>query len=867
MREYKIITPDGAPMTVEGPDDATDDELISFAQDQLRQRGNRFAETPVTVRPAETVAATDLERAAKRDGVQRRITAREALDGKGGYKDILENAALFGLSDEASGAADALINIATSPFTGELNPGQAYRDSRDAQRIRINDALARYPVTGLGAQIVGGFLGGAPRGALGAGAAAVDALAGQMTGRQAAMAGAKGGALAGGVAGFGGGTDTESSIVGGVLGAGLGGVLGGAAPAIGNFVGRTWTGLNRLLGRGQENVGRQIVADALAADANTGASAGALMDRSRELGVPAMLADTGENVRGLVASVGRKPGPSRTTVLNAVTERQRGQSDRIRGAIERDFGAITNQPVRAAELQAEARAAASAAREAGIADLGQSAENIGPNVDRLATGSQARDAFGRAYDAARARSNEAYNAPALINPQPIELPTSLFAQDIRSAADRFYGDGGGLMPAEVSGIIDDLAAEGATTRTLTNIDRRLADFAGREKVSGNRSDAAFAENVRRSLSDFVDRAAPAEYRSALANAKAVRAEQGRVFETRDLPRTFANDRFGNPMIGDTSVPERLVRPGAPGGDTADSLIAAVGPEQAEAIMRQELRRTLDSLPELTAANTRALNTRYAEAVQRFPSLANDLVAVNRHASTVAGLTAAEREAGREGTTAIERGYNALGQSPDEISRTINSLNETEVPLFGEGVRNQLANQISRRVDDADKARALIGSPNRRSVLERVFPGEGLDRFSETLAAEQAGNQTFRSVTAGSQTAERQVFDELTSDEGVLDSAVNAGIRGGGLKAFIFDALQSAREAGRFGTGEAGKNVRQSIASLLTETDPALLQQIIRDANADVLARQRAANIVNQGASLTGQQLGVGLTTAGSNLGR
>lgn len=780
MRQYKIITPDGTPMTVEGPDDATDDELISFAQDQLRQRGNRFAETPVTVRPAETVAATDLERAAKRDGVQRRITAREALDGKGGYKDILENAALFGLSDEASGAADALINIATSPFTGELNPGQAYRDSRDAQRIRINDALARYPVTGLGAQIVGGFLGGAPRGALGAGAAAVDALAGQMTGRQAAIAGAKGGALAGGVAGFGGGTDTESSIVGGVLGAGLGGVLGGAAPALGNFVGRTWTGLNRLLGRGQENVGRQIVADALAADANTGASAGALMDRSRELGVPAMLADTGENVRGLVASVGRKPGPSRTTVLNAVTERQRGQGERIRGAIDRDLGPITNSFDEGDALLATARETSRPLYAAAYAEPA----NTSAELEALMQTPTGRQAMSRAY---RIAADERRN-PASLGFTLDEAGNPVLNGSPTAALDQVTAARGELD-----------AAQAAYRSARDNSDGASME-AARSRIENARANL---RTVEQALAE-----APAEGSAAMTGAPTV---QTLDYVKRGIDDVL--DQYRSPLTG------KLVL------DEAGRAVEGVRSQFVSEVDR------------LHPGNYAAARAAYAGP-------------------------AASRQA-------LQEGADALNWSPQELERRIANMDPGQVPFFAQGYRNSLANNLERRVDGGDKAGALMGTPAKRQALEAVFPGEGLDRFAETMAAEQAANQTYRSVTAGSQTAERMAADELTSDAGLTETAVGSVLRGSrnGITGIIGELWDRTKTAGKYGAGEAGKNVRQSVASLLTETDPALLQQIIRDASADSLARQRAANIVNQGAALTGQQLGVGLTTAGSNLGR
>lgn len=783
MRQYKIITPDGTPMTVEGPDDATDDELISFAQDQLRQRGNQYADAPVAVRrPIDGLdTRTELEKAAKRAGVQRRLGAAEKLNGRGGIGDILENGALFGLSDEATGVADALVNVGTSPFTGDFSPVASYYDGRDAQRIRINDALEKYPVAGLGAQIVGGFLGGAPRGVLGAGAAAVDALAGQMTARQAARAGAKGGALAGGIAGFGGGTDAESSTVGGVLGAGLGGILGGAAPYVGNAVGTLWNRASRLLGAGKgESVARQIAADALIADGNTGATAGALMDRSRELGVPAMLADTGENVRSILASVGRSPGPSRTTVLNAVTERQRGQGERIRGAINRDLGPVTNSFDEGDALLATARETSRPLYAAAYAEPA----NTSAELQALMQTPTGRQAMSRAY---------------------------------RIAADERRN------PASLGFVLDEAGnpvLNGAPTAAL-------------DQAAAARGELDAAQSAYRAARDSADGASMEAARSRIENARATL-------------RTVEQALAEAPAEGSAAIA------GSPTVQTLDYVKRGIDD------VLDQYRSPLTGRLQLDEAG------RAVEGVRsQFVSEVDRLHPGNYAAARAAYAgPAASRQV-------LQEGADALNWSPQELSRRISHMDEGQVPFFAQGYRNSLANNLEHRVDGGDKAGALMGTPAKRQALETVFPGEGLDRFGETLAAEQAANQTYRSVAAGSQTAERMAADELTSDTGLTETAMGAALRGaqGGWAGLLSTGVRFLGDKSKFGTGEAGKEIRQSLASMLTETDPALLQEIIRNAGADALARQRAANIGNQGAALTGQQLSVGLTTAGSNLGR
>ena len=270
-----------------------------------------------------------------------------------------------------------------------------------------------------------------------------------------------------------------------------------------------------------------------------------------------------------------------------------------------------------------ARQSAGQARTDAETNLSSAIDALGPTADRDATGATARDAFDQAYEGAKQRTRDAYADPALTKPIPLTIARSVFT-GLRDAADDFYGDGGGEIPAKLQSILGDMADPNATTRTLTNIDRRLADFAGESRMQGRRSEAAFAERVRGDLGNFVQQAAPPEYRAAITQAKAVRADQGRIFETGDAPTAFARDRFNNPAVGNNSVPARLVRPGAAGGDTAEGLIQAIGPNTAESIVRQEIRRAVEERGVQTAAQARALATRYGEAARRFPAVQSDM---------------------------------------------------------------------------------------------------------------------------------------------------------------------------------------------------------------------------------------------------
>jgi hypothetical protein len=267
----------------------------------------------------------------------------------GGVTNRAANAMTFGLADEAAGIGSALSNALVSPFRSsvDFNPAKAY--ARGKTQYQADEAAAgRDAPMASGAADVIGLLGG-----LGAPTKAIKG-AGTMLGR--VKAGAKAGAGFGALGGFGNANGAVESAAGAVVGglAGLG--VGAAFPVAASMIARPIRGALGFIGK-NPNLSRQIVANALKADGfQTGGAAGAAMDAASRRGVPAFLADQGENLRALAGSVSRQPGPSRTLLRNAVVERQAGQADRVTGAIARDLGAISNPRTVSAELLQRARA-------------------------------------------------------------------------------------------------------------------------------------------------------------------------------------------------------------------------------------------------------------------------------------------------------------------------------------------------------------------------------------------------------------------------------------------------------------------------------------------------------------------------------
>lgn len=309
---------------------------------------------------------------------------RDRLHGQAGYKDLLTHGATFGLTDEVSGIGNVLMNAIKAPFSSKVDfdPKTAYAAGKQAEKMRLEDARRRTGGAGTAVELAGGFVGAGPSKAL----QAAPTLLGRV--RQ----GARAGALAGGVGGFGYGEGTEGKAVSTALGAGFGGALGGALPIAGEVIANRASGLRRLLGRDPE-LPRRIISEAIEADANIPRAVGDVMTQAQRHGTPMMLADTGENVRGLLASVARRPGAARTLARDAVIARQEGQADRLAGVIARDLGSVSNPYQVADDLMAQARTRAAPLYEQAYSGPTPSPERIRALLNRPST----KGAMSRAY--------------------------------------------------------------------------------------------------------------------------------------------------------------------------------------------------------------------------------------------------------------------------------------------------------------------------------------------------------------------------------------------------------------------------------------------------------------------------------------
>ena len=248
------------------------------------------------------------------------------------------------------------------------------------------------------------------------------------------------------------------------------------------------------------------------------------------------------------------------------------------------------------------------------------------------------------YQEMRPGSSQSRTLGDIERERPVGSAMGPFQKTIAGLRDNFYGDGGNEAPAYIKSFLNEVMnADTVGIRKLEGWERRSYDLAAQ---APDRANASFMQAVGRIIGGKAAAEGGPARQAALQAARAARQKQGRIFETGDTAKAFAKDRYGNPNVGDNTVPGKLVRPGAPGGDTAQGLIDAVGPQQAETVVRQEIRRVAEEKGVQTPAQARALTVQYGEAARRFPAVQRDLQRVQASADALDAARQAETQAAR-----------------------------------------------------------------------------------------------------------------------------------------------------------------------------------------------------------------------------
>ena len=321
MAKYVVEGPDGARHVFEGPDDATPQQIETFAS-QTFAKQTADPKTPVADAGPQL---SDLDKAAD---------ARVAKEAAGGFTPHASPAQYLPFGswlDEASAGIDAGLNKISGGRIGQpYDEAKAYQNARQRYIDKHASGIEK------GAAMAGGVIASAPFGAARVfrGAALLPEIG------NAALTGAGYGALYG----AGEGEDTNR-IWNALEGAGWGGAIGAAAPSVARGVGNA---VNYFANRGAplpaalqqfERGAVNRVADDMT---SSGLTPGQYARQSQELGPQGMLLDMGEDLRGSAETLANTHGPQLPIVRGELNARRADAPDRIRAGVDRALGPERN---------------------------------------------------------------------------------------------------------------------------------------------------------------------------------------------------------------------------------------------------------------------------------------------------------------------------------------------------------------------------------------------------------------------------------------------------------------------------------------------------------------------------------------------
>lgn len=378
--------------------------------------------------------------------------------------------------------------------------------------------------------------------------------------------------------------------------------------------------------------------------------------------------------------------------------------------------------------------------------------------------------------------------------------------------------------------------EAAIARDLGPIsdpNRVAADLAEQARVSAAPLYDAFRAAPGASSVRLDDLMARPSFREGLKKASELAAERG------DDPRSlgFDLDQSGEVVLTQTPSWQTLdyIKQGM------DDVVYANKNQLTGAPQRNNKTSSVGNTRRMLVARMDAINPTYREARAAY-----------------AGPVRAQES--------LEKGRKALGKNADDINAQVERLSPFEMEQYQLGLRAAMADMVASRSDTGDKVGALLGTRKKRAALARVFGGRPeFDRFIQTLEMEGTAQVTYNRAMTGSPTALNQAADALTGDAGLAETAIGEvirGGRGGTVWGSIVALLDRARQAEQLGAGRAGEDARESLATLLTQVDPAELATVLAEVNRGLGRLQRGqarqSAIGSRGAARTGSLSGSAL---------
>jgi hypothetical protein len=209
--------------------------------------------------------------------------------------------------------------------------------------------------------------------------------------------------------------------------------------------------------------------------------------------------------------------------------------------------------------------------------------------------------------------------------------------------------------------------------------------------------------------------------------------------------------------------------------------------------------------------------------------------------------------------AMQSGRTFLKSNPDQLKADIKKMSTSEKEAFRLGAMSDLIERVGGQSTDtvvpmtANVARNILKDPKRVALIKATFPDNELgqnkfNQFIKNFQTEMEMKATSGQVLAGSQTAGRQEAAKAVRGT-IAQEAPNIDAQNLIFNALKMDATQMNEQQ--------LKSTANEVVKILTETDPARLQQIARE-----LTTRRPSEIVSEVLTRGGRGLISPYTTGG-----
>lgn len=409
--------------------------------------------------------------------------------------------------------------------------------------------------------------------------------------------------------------------------------------------------------------------------------------------------------------------------------------------------------------------------EKALSDQAQKfASSIGNAKSPDVVGEDVRGHLQGLYDDYKSEVRKAYNVPALKQVDPVEFPKDFF-DNVLQKADEFYGDAGGFVPADVSALIGEAAEEPQNTRSIVNLDTRLADLAGSYYSRGEYKQSAFIKALRWSFGDLVLPLLSPEKRQALDTARTLRSKQAQLFEEGQLGSVLSRSQYGRYDLGASRVADTLFS-SKNAIEAVKQLKQIMGDQGAEEAARawtsDVFSGALDDNGQFNPKTFARLRSKYSNVLQQFPQIANDFASISKARETLENQSdeqraLANRLRGRQKQTVEQFQRSALGsflagKDPDAaLAQILNSSSRDRrfselarqvkgIPEAEKGLRNALINYVRNRANTGAVDFQGTPLPSQKRVadtLKSILPiarksglfTEGQTRVMEALTSD------------------------------------------------------------------------------------------------------------------------------------